>query len=260
MDLVRISRELCRAVSELEFGPPVTHVYNPLEYARAPHESYLRRYGEARREVLLIGMNPGPFGMAQTGVPFGEVGMAGGWLGVRGRVARPPGEHPKRPILGFECARSEVSGSRLWGWARDRFGTPERFFDRFYVTNYSPLVFMEESGRNRTPDKLPKIEREPLYRACDTALRRTVEAVVAGDHVTGDRCVQIADALRRLDLTAGTACRERLPYCGQRDVDDVAERILGEFSDAEDHRAGVRAAHPLVFRGVAQLIGIHPAS
>ena len=34
---------------------------------------------------------------------------------------------------------------------------------------------MEESGRNRTPDKLKKHERLALFHACDEALRRTVE-------------------------------------------------------------------------------------
>ncbi|MGD2115732.1 MAG: single-stranded DNA-binding protein [Acidobacteriota bacterium] len=167
--------ELTRAVGDLSFGAPVTHVYNPLEYAAEPHREYLDRYGHGPKEVLLVGMNPGPWGMAQTGVPFGEVSLVRDWLRIGGRIGRPEPEHPKRPIEGFDCARSEVSGRRLWGWAAARFGTPERFFERFFVWNYCPLVFMEESGRNRTPDKLPKAEREPLFRACDRALRQAVD-------------------------------------------------------------------------------------
>ncbi|MFW6197806.1 MAG: single-stranded DNA-binding protein, partial [Myxococcota bacterium] len=167
--LVRISRDLARDVDALRFGEPVEYVYNPLDYARRPHEQYLRAYGGGPKEVLLLGMNPGPFGMAQTGVPFGDVHMVRDWMGVDGRVDRPPKEHPKRPIAGFDCHRPEVSGTRLWGWARDRFGTPERFFARFFVANYCPLVFLEASGRNRTPDKLPVGEREALVRVCDRA-------------------------------------------------------------------------------------------
>src|SRR4051794_2032880 len=128
MDLVRISRELSRRVDELTFGQPVTHVYNPLVYARASHELYLRRFGEGRKAVVLVGMNPGPFGMAQTGVPFGDVAMVRDWMGIEAPVGRPKREHPERPISGFGCARGEVSGTRLWGWVRDRFGTPEKFF------------------------------------------------------------------------------------------------------------------------------------
>ncbi|MBX3245859.1 MAG: single-stranded DNA-binding protein [Myxococcales bacterium] len=176
--LVTIDRELSDAVDRLRFAAPVTHVYNPLVYARAPHEAYLRRYGAGPKEALLLGMNPGPFGMAQTGVPFGEVEHVRDWLGVEARVDKPAGEHPKRPIEGFDCARSEVSGRRLWGWAKERFGTPERFFERFFVVNYCPLVFMEgPTGKNRVPEKLPAEEREPLFAACDEALRRVVETL-----------------------------------------------------------------------------------
>lgn len=175
--LIEISRRLAAEVDELSFAPPVAYVYNPLTYARIPHERYLERYGATPKQVVLVGMNPGPFGMAQTGVPFGDPTMVREWLGIEGEVGKPPREHPKRPILGFASKRSEVSGTRLWGWARDRFGTPERFFDRFFIHNYCPLVFMEESGRNRVPEKLPAVEREPLFAACDRALRDTLETL-----------------------------------------------------------------------------------
>lgn len=169
-----VSRKLCRRVDRLGFEPPVAFVYNPLQYAWASHAAYLRAYGLGRREVLLVGMNPGPFGMAQTGVPFGEVAYVRDWLGIHETVGRPTREHPSRPVLGFDCGRSEVSGARLWGWARARFGRPGAFFRRFFVTNYCPLAFLEASGRNRTPDKLPRAEQAALFAACDEALRETV--------------------------------------------------------------------------------------
>jgi single-strand selective monofunctional uracil DNA glycosylase len=175
VSLVQISRDLSQRVDELRFGSPVTHVYNPLRYAAAVHECYLQTWGTGKKDVLLLGMNPGPFGMAQTGVPFGDVAMVKTFLGLQGEVARPDLEHPKRPIEGLACARSEVSGSRLWGWARDRFGSAERFFDRFFVVNYCPLSFMEASARNVTPDKLRVDEQAPLFSACDGALRATVD-------------------------------------------------------------------------------------
>lgn len=174
-DLVRITRRLTRAVDALSFDAPVAHVYNPLAYARATHEEYLKRYANRGVEALLLGMNPGPWGMAQTGVPFGEVAMVRDWLGIRGKVGKPKNEHPKRPVTGLDCPRSEVSGRRVWGWAQERFGTPEAFFERFFVWNYCPLAFLEEGGRNRTPDKLPKAEREELYAACNDALIRVVD-------------------------------------------------------------------------------------
>lgn len=174
MDPVRISRALSRAVGPLAFAPPVTHVYNPLAYARRNHEEYLERYARPGVEALLVGMNPGPFGMAQTGVPFGEVSLVRDWMGIEGPVRRPADEHPRRPVEGLACTRSEVSGARLWGWARERFGPAEEFFARFFVWNYCPLAFLESSGRNRTPDKLPAAERGPLFAACDRALGRVV--------------------------------------------------------------------------------------
>lgn len=173
--LIDISRKLAKRCDALTFAAPVTHVYDPLTYAREPHERYLSRWGEGPKEVIMLGMNPGPFGMAQTGVPFGDVAMVRDFVGVTGKVKKPEHEHPARTVTGFDCPRSEVSGTRLWSWVRDRFHTPEAFFSRFFVVNYCPLVFMEESGKNRTPDKLPVAEREPLYAACDDALRAIVE-------------------------------------------------------------------------------------
>jgi single-strand selective monofunctional uracil DNA glycosylase len=173
-ELVRISRALAERIDRLRFAQPVCCMYNPLVYAREPHERYLMRFGAAPKEILLVGMNPGPFGMVQTGVPFGDVAMVRDWLGVEGPVLSPARAHPKRPVLGFGCERSEVSGSRLWSWARERFGTPERFFARFFVANYCPLAFVEESGKNRTPDKLAPAEREKLFALCDDALRAVV--------------------------------------------------------------------------------------
>jgi single-strand selective monofunctional uracil DNA glycosylase len=170
--ILRIYQELSDRVDRLRFSPPVAFVYNPLAYARAAHEAYLTRHARQGVGALLLGMNPGPFGMAQTGVPFGEVEAVSGWLGLgdAGPIGRPRREHPKRPVEGLACRRSEVSGRRLWGWARARYGTPARFFARFLVLNYCPLVFMQANGANLTPDKLPRIVREPLFAACDEAL------------------------------------------------------------------------------------------
>lgn len=184
MTLLEISDALAQDLRDIMFKAPITHVYNPLVYARAPHAVYLQRWGKGPKEVVLVGMNPGPFGMAQTGVPFGDVKMVRDWIGINEAVAKPSPEHPKRRIEGFNCHRNEVSGTRLWGWARDTFGTPERFFARFFVANYCPLCFMEESGRNFTPDKLPAAERAKINAACDRALRRVVETLQP-KHVLG---------------------------------------------------------------------------
>lgn len=173
--VVQISRKLCNAVGKLKFGSEISHVYNPLEYAREPHEIYLRRYAGGPKRLLFVGMNPGPFGMAQTGVPFGDVTMVRDFLRITGTVKRPPIEHPKRPVLGFDCQRSEVSGTRVWSFFRERFGEPDALFRHAFVHNYCPLCFMEPSGKNRTPDQLSVTERTGLYEICDRALAKLVE-------------------------------------------------------------------------------------
>jgi single-strand selective monofunctional uracil DNA glycosylase len=155
----------------------VAFVYNPLDYAWAAHEQYVRRFADTPKRIVFLGMNPGPFGMAQIGVPFGEVAAVRDWMGIRTEVQRPAREHPKRPVLGFDCPRSEVSGRRLWGLFAQRFGTADKFFNEHYVVNYCPLAFLSESGANLTPDKLPTRETTPLFAACDEHLRRVVEVL-----------------------------------------------------------------------------------
>lgn len=181
--LVAAARTLSHAVGTMRFAAPITHVYNPLDYAWAPHEQYLRRFGTGRRRVVFIGMNPGPFGMVQTGVPFGEIAAVRDWMGIEAEVKAPPQQNPKRPIEGFACARSEVSGRRLWGLFAQRFGAAENFFAEHFVANYCPLAFFEE-GRNATPDKLPAAEQAPLLAACDAHLR-TLVATLEAEWVIG---------------------------------------------------------------------------
>lgn len=211
----------------LKFGGKVSFIYNPLEYAWEPHAAYIKKYCTGPRKVLFIGMNPGPWGMAQTGVPFGEIAAVRDWLGISGRVGKPgadgsrpvsrnhadgpddagssnridsqhspvrgsnpgnpgslKGEHPKKPVQGFACPRSEVSGRRLWGLMQERFNRPEEFFQNHFVTNYCPLIFLEEGGKNLTPDKLPAAEREALFRVCDAHLRDLI-TLLEPDFVIG---------------------------------------------------------------------------
>lgn len=167
---VEIALSLRERLAPLRFGPPVTHVYQPLDYAWAGHRAWLERYGTGPREALLLGMNPGPWGMAQTGVPFGQPQLVRTILDIEAPIGPPADAHPKRPVLGFGCTRRDIGGERVWGWVRDVFGGAEAFFARFAIINYCPLSFMEASGRNHTPDKLPIAERRPLFEACDRAL------------------------------------------------------------------------------------------
>ncbi len=189
----------------LRFKSPVEFVYNPLVYAKDAHLEYWRRYGNGPKEIVLLGMNPGPWGMVQTGIPFGDVELVTEWLDIKEGVEAPAKQHPKRPIMGFGSHRGEVSGQRLWGWARNRFVTPKTFFNRFWVANYCPLAFMEASGRNRTPDKLPIKERGLLLEACDQALVEMV-SMLESTMVVGIgkfAAMQAGRALSGIDLRLG---------------------------------------------------------
>ena len=202
--LIKAAKKLSKEVDQLSFGEPVTHVYNPLSYAWKAHQAYLSQASE-RTRVVLLGMNPGPWGMAQTGVPFGEVAAARDWMGINVPVGRPSHEHPKRPVEGFQCPKSEVSGRRLWGLFSERFETPQAFFAEHFVLNYCPLVFMEESARNRTPDKLPANEREPLDHVCDAHLNKVL-GILDPEHVVGvgayaEKCLQRSVSAGGCDAT-----------------------------------------------------------
>jgi single-strand selective monofunctional uracil DNA glycosylase len=173
--LILAAKKLAAKVSHGKFGPPVTHFYNPLDYAWAAHELYLRTYAASSKRVLFLGMNPGPFGMAQTGIPFGEIAAVRDWLRIESTILKPAKEHPKRPVQGFDCPRSEVSGRRLWGLFAQQFSSAEAFFQEHFVVNYCPLAFFSETGSNITPDKLPSATMAPILAACDEHLRTMVE-------------------------------------------------------------------------------------
>lgn len=181
-------------------GSPAAFVYRPLDYARTAHQAYLRRYLPARPRCIFLGMNPGPFGMAQTGIPFGEVATVRDWLGIHDGVF-PPGEtHPKKPVLGFACRRSEVSGRRLWGLFRQRFASPEAFFAGHFVINYCPLLFLDVNGANLTPVQLAAADQHRLNAVCDASLRRLMialqpEWVIGVGKFAADRAVRALDGL-----------------------------------------------------------------
>lgn len=171
--MLRAVRRFGREAGVLRWRTP-SHVYNPLVYAWSAQRIYLQRFGYQRGRVLLLGMNPGPWGMAQTGVPFGDPVVVRNWFRIETRLARKlPEQHPRYPILGMACHRHEGSGSRLWGWAQHRFGEPERFFDRFFVWNYCPLLFLQ-ANHNLTPQHLNRREAAALAAVCDRALMRVV--------------------------------------------------------------------------------------
>jgi single-strand selective monofunctional uracil DNA glycosylase len=173
--LLAEGRQLADTCNQLQFSGKVWAVYNAFDYAWPGYEAYVRRFGNGSKKTLYLGMNPGPWGMAQTGVPFGEIAAARDWMGLRADIGKPPREHPKRPIEGFACQRSEVSGRRLWGLFSELYPSADDFFADAFVLNYCPLAFLVESGANLTPDKLSAAEKAPLEAACDRHIRKVLE-------------------------------------------------------------------------------------
>ncbi|KAM6288926.1 single-strand selective monofunctional uracil DNA glycosylase, partial [Aegotheles albertisi] len=233
---LRLEQELSAGLRALPpFGPPVTHVYPPLDYAWAPHSRFVRRYCRSPKRVLFLGMNPGPFGMAQTGIPFGEVRHVREWLRIGGGgLRKPPREHPKRPVLGWGCRRGEVSGARFWGLVRGLCPDPHLFFRHCFVHNHCPLLFLAASGRNVAPPELPPPQREPLLRLCDRALAQAVRLLAVGLVVALGRHAE--RRARRALGAEGTPVRvEWLPHpsprnpAANRGWEEAARARLGEL-------------------------------
>lgn len=173
-ELIQSTERLATALRDLEFSPPVAYVYRTLDYTWQAHCQYLQRFGMGRKQVLFLGMNPGPYGMAQTGVPFGEVPAVRDWMGIEVPIGKPVPEHPKRPIEGFQCPRSEVSGRRFWGLFAERYPRADDFFENHFVLNYCPLVWMSSTGANLTPDRLSSVEMAPVEEACAKHLQEII--------------------------------------------------------------------------------------
>ena len=162
-------------------------------------DRYVRRYGNHERKYVLVGMNPGPWGMAQTGIPFGQIEAVRDFLKVPEdiTIGKPEKENKQRLVQGLACKRSEVSGKRLWlEWIREEYKTADAFFEDFYVHNYCPLMFTEASGKNRTPVQLKKKERDGLTTICDEGLKDVVAAlraqvVIGIGAFAEDRCKKV---------------------------------------------------------------------
>lgn len=175
MSIIECAQSLVSDLEGFTFSDPVAVTYNPLTYAWGNHQQYLERYGAGKKKVLFLGMNPGPWGMSQTGVPFGEISAVRDWMKLNGEIRKPEVEHPKRKVEGFACQRSEVSGKRLWGYFAEKFPQAEDFFADHFVVNFCPLVWMSETGANITPDKLPREKMAPIEEVCMKHLRSLLD-------------------------------------------------------------------------------------
>jgi single-strand selective monofunctional uracil DNA glycosylase len=171
-----LSEQCNKKIPALLKHKDVAHVTNPLDYAWELHEQFIRKWGGFGAKTLLLGMNPGPYGMAQTGVPFGATKMATDVLQIEAvELQTPAGAHPKRPIQGLSMERQEVSGTRFWTFMVDHYGSIEATFSNIFVVNHCPLLILGETGRNITPVDIPKSIINPILDLCDQHLKSVVD-------------------------------------------------------------------------------------
>ena len=155
----------------------VDAVYNPLAYAWEPHRAYLELASGGGAKTLLLGMNPGPHGMGQMGIPFAATSVVRKLLKITNlEVGQPRKPHPKRPISGLDWPKEEVSGTRLWGLLANEYGSAESIFKSVFLLNHCPLMlFSGERATNITPDKITGPTTKALLERCDEHLREVVD-------------------------------------------------------------------------------------
>ncbi|XP_055587018.1 single-strand selective monofunctional uracil DNA glycosylase [Uranotaenia lowii] len=207
-EIYRLEVELCESLKQIPLPADVAAVYNPIEYACELHQAYMQRYLDGHKPVLFLGMNPGPWGMCQTGIPFGYVPAVRDWLQLQGKVLKPIGELQARPVDGLNCTRGEQSGQRWWGLYQELCGTPEVFFRHCFVYNICPLAFFHSSGRNITPADLKGAPKLRMQEVCTQYLKIALDlfnptVVVSVGRYTEDR----VKALVRQQLVDPTRVR-----------------------------------------------------
>lgn len=179
MYYTKIKKTIEKANSELHllYKDIPYFIYNPLEYCLDPFIQYLEKGGE-KRDIVFLGMNPGPFGMMQNGIPFGASNFVNNYLNIekdfdKQKIEK---EHPKYKIIGKNIERQEISGTKLWGLIQSFYPDSNTFLENQIVLNYLQLAILDkEKGKNITPDKLNKDVRTKIENICDNQLREILD-------------------------------------------------------------------------------------
>ena len=223
-------------VNTLVHEGSVDCVYNPLRYAWNIHEAYIRLAGGLGAKTILLGMNPGPHGMGQMGIPFAAAKMVRELLKITDiEVEQPLSPHPKRPVVGLKYPKEEVSGTRLWGLLAEHYGSAENIFKRIFVVNHCPLMpFSGPRATNITPDKISGTTNAALLKRCDQHLQDTVTILGAKKVIGVGRYAEkrARMALKDMDIEI-TTCWHPSPASP-----------LANKNGGADWRANVRAVLP----------------
>lgn len=173
--LLGFSKTLVQSLQKIDIGQFTNDIimYNVLDYAWDAWEQYITQYAKGTAHTLVLGINPGPHGMVQTGIPFGNISTVQHYLNIQPNIQHDKiSPHPRRPVLGLTYTREEPSGKLLWGTIQEMYPNPNDFFSDFFVLNYCPLAFFsnDEKASNLTPDKLPKIYQSHIEILCSKHL------------------------------------------------------------------------------------------
>ncbi|XP_049285272.1 single-strand selective monofunctional uracil DNA glycosylase [Anopheles funestus] len=217
-----IEQELSAALRKVTLPSDVAACYDPIEYASEIHCAYLQRFLDGPKPILFLGMNPGPWGMCQTGVPFGYVPAVRDWMGLRGTVTKPKPELAARPVEGLACTREEQSGKRWWGLYEELCGTSDGFFRSCFVYNLCPLAFFHQTGRNITPSELKGKAKGEIQSISEQYLAIALtllkpKIVISVGRYTEDRIKSLTKQ-NKIDPTIATYC---MPHPSPRSLNNT---------------------------------------
>jgi single-strand selective monofunctional uracil DNA glycosylase len=154
-------------------------IWNPGVYGEPWHDRFRRCYPPGRHPLVLFGLNPGPYGMAQSGIPFTDIARLRSGLPRLARELMEAGEKVETPGLAPGSLRPylgrtfESSSVRLYRFLERGWGSAETGWRQVVVANPCTLLFIDPaSGKNRTPADLGKAVRA---RGGEAAARRLEE-------------------------------------------------------------------------------------
>ena len=140
-------------------------VWNPGRYGERWHRRFRETYPPGPNPVLLLGLNPGPYGMGQTGIPFTDIRRLESDLPELAARLRTDGESIGLPGLAPPDLRRrldrtfESSSIRVYRFLRLAGGSAGAGWRRVVAANPCPMLFMEGTV-NRTPADLRRALRK----------------------------------------------------------------------------------------------------
>lgn len=136
--------------SNLPAGVEVLLPFNEASVITTFTAFYNKYYADSHKRYAIVGINPGRFGSGVTGVPFTDPIRLQSECGIENSFAK----------------KQELSSVFMYEMI-NAFGGPAAFYNRFYITSYSPLGFvMGGKNLNYYDDKNLAATIEPFAVDC----------------------------------------------------------------------------------------------